>query len=127
MRSERFGRRAACDRLQHRRLHFQKAALLEETPSLANDRDAFFEHLARMLVRDEIEITLAVPRFDVLQSVPFFRQRPQRFGQHLERAHFQCRLPAFGDKTCPFDADEIAEIEQPENSISSGPTSFACM
>ena len=42
MRAERLGRGAAGDGLQNRRLHFQKAALLEKTPGLANNRDALF-------------------------------------------------------------------------------------
>src|SRR6266436_5599886 len=44
--------------------------------------------------------------------MPFFRQRPQRLGQQLKRAHLQCRLTAFGDKTCSLYADEIADIQQ---------------
>src|SRR5215469_7702188 len=44
--------------------------------------------------------------------MPFLRKRPQGLGQQPESAHFQCRFPAFGDKTCPFNPDEIANIQQ---------------
>ena len=115
MRAERLGRRAARDRLQHRRFHFEKTALLHETPDLAHDRDSFLENVARLLVRQQIEITLPVTRFDVLQAVPFFRQRPQRFSEHFERVDLQRRLAGLGEKTFALDADEIAEVEQVEN------------
>src|SRR6185369_4847927 len=44
--------------------------------------------------------------------MPFLRERAQSFGQQLERFHFQCWFPAFGDKTGSFHSDEIAEVEQ---------------
>src|SRR6266478_5101793 len=44
--------------------------------------------------------------------MPFFRQRPQRLGQQLKRAHLQCRLTAFGDKTCSLHPDEITNVQQ---------------
>src|SRR6267143_5147495 len=46
--------------------------------------------------------------------MPFFRERPQGFGQQLECAGLQCRFPAFGDKTGSLHADEIAKIDQPK-------------
>src|SRR4029077_220790 len=44
----------------------------------------------------------------------FFRQWPQRLGEQLECLSFYCRFATFGDKTCPFHANEIAYIEQPK-------------
>ena len=74
----------------------------------------FFENGARLLVRDQIEITLPVTRLDVLKPVPFLRQRPQRFPEQLELVDFQGRLAGLGEETIAFDADEIAEIDQLE-------------
>src|SRR5207237_8106233 len=70
--------------------------------------------LPRLLVRDKIDITLSMTRFDILQTVPFFRWRPERLGQHFELACLQRRLACLRQKTCAFNADEIAEIEQIE-------------
>src|SRR5437867_2662768 len=53
--AERFSRGTASDRLQNRRLDFQKAALLEEAPGFADNCDSFCEHRARMLVRKKIQ------------------------------------------------------------------------
>ena len=74
----------------------------------------FSNTVARTLVRHKIEITLPIPRFDVLQSMPFFRERPQGFRQHLKRVHLQRRFAGFGEKTGSLHADEIAKIEQSE-------------
>ena len=66
MRGEWFSCRASGDRLQDWRLDFQKAALLQETPRLTQDCDAFFKNRAGAFVRKKIEITLPVPRFNIL-------------------------------------------------------------
>src|SRR4026207_152779 len=66
-------RRSACDRLQHRSLHFHKAAILQKTANLTNNQETFGENRARFIVRDQIKVTLAISRLDVLQAVPFFR------------------------------------------------------
>ena len=70
-----------------------------KSPDLAHDRDAFLENVSRLLVSQQIEITLPIARFDVLQAVPFFRQRPQRFRQHVELVDLERRLAGFGQKT----------------------------
>ena len=46
--------------LQHRRFPVQKAFRLKEGADLAHDRDPFLEHGARMLVRHQVEIALAI-------------------------------------------------------------------
>ncbi len=83
MGAERLGRRAARHRLQHRRFHFQKSAVFQKPAHLAHDQDPLLEDGARMLVREQIEIALPIARLHILQPVPFFRQRPQRFRKHL--------------------------------------------
>ena len=114
MGAERFRRGAARHRLQHRRFHFLESFRLHESPDLAHDRDPLLEHISRMLVRDQVEIALAIPRLDVLEPVPFFRQRPERFSEQLELVNLQRRLAGFGEETFAFDADEIAEIDELE-------------
>ena len=77
MRAERFRRRAARHRLQHRRLHFEKAAIFHEPARFAHDGNALFKDASRLLVRQKIEIALAITRFHILQAMPFFRKRPE--------------------------------------------------
>ena len=66
-------RRPACDRLQHRSLHFHKTAILQKTANLTNNHETFGENRARLIVCDQIKVTLAITRLDVLQAMPFFR------------------------------------------------------
>ena len=112
MGAKRLRRGAARHRLQHRRFHFEETFRLEEPPDLTNDGDPLFEDRARTLVRDEIEITLPITRLDVLEPVPFFRQRPQGLGQQLELVNFEGRLAGFRQETIALDPDEIAEIDE---------------
>ena len=86
-----------------------------KSPHLAQNRDPLRENFARALVRHQVEITLAITRFDIRQAMPFFRQRPQGLRQHFEPVHFQSLLAGLGEETTSFHPDEIAEIEQPEN------------
>ena len=55
---------------------------------------------------------MPVTRLDILQSVPFFRERPKRFRQESEVAHLQCWFTRLRDKTYSLDSDEIAKIKQ---------------
>src|SRR2546427_12913535 len=65
-------RRPACDRLQHRSLHFHKTAIFQKTANLTNNQETFGENRARLIVRDQIKVTLAISRLNVLQAMPFF-------------------------------------------------------
>src|SRR5205807_6108194 len=107
--------RAASHRLQNRRLHFRKTAILQKPANFAHQRDPFLKCFQRLLVRNKIDITLSMTRFDILQAVPFFRWRPERLGQHFEFVRFQRRFASLRQKTSAFYPDEIAEIEQIEN------------
>src|SRR5947207_15973084 len=112
MRAEGFGCGAPGNGLQNRGLHLEKAALLEKAPGLAHNRDALFKYGAGTLVGQKIEITLPVTGLNVLKSVPFFGERPQSFGQHLQGTHLQCWFSTFREETCSLDANEIADVEQ---------------
>ena len=107
-------RRAARHGLQNRRFDFQKTALFQKSTRFAKNCNPLEKNGARLFVRDQIEITLAITRFDILQPMPLFRQRPQRFREHFELLDLQCRLAGFGQETFAFHADEIAQIEQLE-------------
>src|SRR5947208_2525548 len=104
--------RPACDRLQHRSLHFRKTTILKKPADLTNNHETFGENRARLIVRDQIEVTLTITRLDTLQAVPFFRQRPERLRQQLQLVHLQRWLARFSCETGSFHADEIAQIEQ---------------
>ena len=66
MSAKRLGSGATSNALQNRCLHFQKTALFEETAGFPHNHDPFLENDARTLIREKIEVTLAVACLDVL-------------------------------------------------------------
>ena len=75
---------------------------------------AHLEDPARVRVDDQIEVALAVAGLDVLQAVPFLGQRDEALGEELEARRPDRQLVGLGAEQVPFDADEVAEIEQLE-------------
>ena len=73
MRDERTRRCAAVERLHHWRLDLDKALLLQLPAQRGNDFSARNENLARLRIRNEIQIALAVACFHVFQAVPLLR------------------------------------------------------
>jgi hypothetical protein len=114
-RLERLGCGAARHSLEHRCFDFEETTVLQESANLAHDRDALMKDRSRLLVSHQIEIALPIAGFDVLQTVPFFGQRTQRFRENLKPGNLQARLARLGEEARAFHADEIAEIEQVEN------------
>ncbi len=96
--------RAARNRMHHRRFDFEVALREEKIAHRLDDARALDEAQARVLVRDQVEIALAVALLLVGQAVELFRQRAQRLGEHhdvldayrqfvglgLERARLRC-------------------------------------
>jgi len=65
--------------MHHRCFDFDVTASIKEFPQFPDNPGARFEHLARLLVGDQVEITLPVAQLDVRQPMPFLGQRQQRF------------------------------------------------
>ena len=81
---ERLRRRAAGNRLHHRRLDLHEAAVVEELADLADDLAALEEDFLHLRVGHQIEVALAVADLGVGQPVPLLRRRTQRLGQDDE-------------------------------------------
>ena len=113
---ERLRRRAAGNRLHHRRLDFHEAAVVEKIPDLVDDLAALEEHFLHLRIRDQIEVTLAIANFGVFEPVPFRRRRAQRFGENGEAQSSLMEIsPVLVVNSVPCHADEIAEVEVLEN------------
>ena len=112
MRAERPGHGAPGDRLHRRRLDFEVSAAVEKLPQRRERLAAHLEHLARLGIDDQIEIALAIADFDVGQTVPLLRQRQVALGEKLDARRPDRQLVGARAKEVPFDADQIAEIEQ---------------
>jgi hypothetical protein len=75
---ERPGQGAAVERLQDRGLHLEEAALVEPAADRADDLGAQDEELPRLLVRQEIDLSVSVSGLDVLEPVELVGRRTQR-------------------------------------------------
>ncbi len=103
-------RRAAGDRLHHRRLDFQKTALVKELTDVGDDGRAQLERGACRLVHDQVHITLSVAGFLIGQPVKLFRQGLQRFSQQAQRIDFNGQFAGLGFEHHTFGAENIAQI-----------------
>ena len=98
---ERPRERAAVERLQHRRLDLEEAALVEPAPDGGDHLRAQDEQLARLLVRDQVELAVAVAGLDVLEPVVLLGRRAQRLGQQLPAARLRVSSPRLVVKAVP--------------------------
>ena len=110
---ERPGERAAGDRLHHRRLDLEEAAVVIERARSPRRRGCARSNTRRdSRIDDQIEIALAVAGLDVLQAVPLLRQRQEALGEKRDRRGADGQLVGLGPEQRALDADEVAEIEQ---------------
>ena len=90
----------------------RKPAAVEETPDAGHHARPSLEHPPRIGIDDEIEVALAVPRFDVGQAMPLLRQRQQAFREEVQPRGPDRQLVGLRPEEPPFDADVIAKVEQ---------------
>ena len=110
MGDERTRRRAARDHLHHRGFHFHKVAAHHELANAGHDLRTNSEGVTRLLVGDEIKVTLTVARFLIGQAVELVRQRTQCFGQQAQFRTVNRQFAGFGFEQFAARAQDIAEI-----------------
>jgi hypothetical protein len=71
--------------------------------------------MMRLRIGDQVEVPLTRPRLSVGQTVVLLGQRPQRLGQHGQGIDRDAQLACPGAEDNPLDADEVAEVDQPEH------------
>ena len=108
---ERPRQRAAVERLEHRRLDLEEAALVEEAADRRDQPAAQDEQLAGLLVGEQVELAVPVARLDVGEPVVLVGRRPQRLREQLPRVDAQRQLAAAGAERRALDADQVAEVE----------------
>ena len=109
---ERLGHRAAGDGMHHRRLDFDEAVAVEETPHRLHDLRAFDEHLAHIGIHRQINVTAAIASFDILQSVPLLGQWEQVFYQEGDLFHVDRKFIRTGAKEVALHSDVVTDVEQ---------------
>ena len=112
VRHERPGRRAAGERLHHRRLDLEVAAAVEEPPEEADDRRPALEDLAGLGVHGQVEVALAVALLDVLEAVPLLRKRPEAFREKRQGTRLDRKLAGARPEELALDAQPVAEVQR---------------
>jgi len=114
------GRCPAIQGLQHRRLHFQKAALIQEAAERRDDPGPHDKGLAHVGVYSQIHIPLAIALFLVgkgIEHLPILLfdhwQGFQGLGQQSQLVHQHSRFAGPGAEHLPCRFDKITQIQIP--------------
>ena len=101
---------ASGDGLHHRGLHLQIAPPQQKIPHRLDDARALDEYETRLLVDDQIDVTLAVLQLLVGQAVELLRQGAQRFREQPQVPHPHRDLVGPGLEQHAVDPDDVADI-----------------
>ena len=113
----------AVKRLQHRCVHLQKAAVIQETPYSLHHGRPLAKGLLDIGIESQVQVPLSVPEFLVAEgivhqqlAVPGFflghRQGSHGLGQEFEALHLNRLLAGPGEKDRPVHAHEVTDVQQ---------------
>ena len=105
------GRGAPGNGLHHGGFHFQEAPLVHKLPHEPDDPGAGAEDVFDLGIDDEVEIPAAIAEFHVAETVVFFGQGPDGFGQQDKTGHGQGKFCGLGAEETAGEADNIAQIQ----------------
>src|SRR5260370_5809441 len=116
MSHERLCRSAPGDRVKHRRLDLDVAALGEMAADRRYRPAAPEQRVAALRVHDQVEIALAIAQLDIGQPMIFFGQGAQRLRENRNIRGVDRKLAARRPPNQAFNADQITDVEQPHRS-----------
>src|SRR5439155_12111452 len=76
---------------------------------------------ARVLVHEQIQVSLPVAELDVTEAVPLLGERPERFGEQRHALTANAQFAAAGLDDLAGRADPVAEVEVVEARVALGP------
>jgi hypothetical protein len=85
LRDKRPGRRAARERLEHGRLDLEIATIFHELADRRHDLAAHGEDVQRLGIDPQVQISLAVPHFDVFEPLVLGRRHDQALRARVHR------------------------------------------
>ena len=112
VRDERLGQRAGDLRLQHGRVHLFEFVIIEIASHCLYERGAEPEARARLWIRDEIEVALALRGFDGGEAAPLLGQRTQRLAEERPVGREDRGLALLRAARAAHDADVVAEVHE---------------
>ena len=105
-------RGAARNRVHHRRLDFEIAALVQERAQCRDDARAGAEHFAHAGVHDEVEIALPIADLQVREATVLLRQRPHGLGEQREALGLHGQLALVRAHQRAMHPHDVAQIPQ---------------
>src|SRR5690606_33090485 len=84
---------------------------IKKVAHLLNDLRTGDKDLARLLVHNQVKVTMAILQFHVRQAVILFRERFNGLTKHLELFDVNADLALFGAEDKPLHTDDIADID----------------
>ena len=111
VRDERARRGAAGNGVQHGRLHFHIAHVVQIFPHELDELRAHLKRAAHLGVHNEVYIALAEAQLGVAQAVELFRQRQQAFGKQRHLGGMHADLAHFGAEQIALYANDVANVK----------------
>ena len=85
---------------------------VENLAYASDNLTAFYKGITHFRINNQVNIALTVTGFNVLQTVPFFRQRTQGFRQHFYGICFNRQLAHMGTESSTGNTYSITDIHQ---------------
>jgi len=104
-------RRAAGNRLKHRRLNLEVTSPLHEPADRRDDLEASLEDVTHLGIRNEVHVALTVARLGVGEPMILLGQRPKRLRQQGDLAGLHRELAPAASQHDARGADPVAEVE----------------
>ena len=100
----------ACDIVQNRGLNFQITFCIQEVAQLFDDHGTFYEYVTNFWVHDKVNVSLTVSQVSVGQTMEFFRQRQQGFGQQDCLSSTDRDFTVFSTENLTLYANDITNV-----------------
>lgn len=91
-------------------LNFQITFCIQEVAQLFDDHGTFYEYVTYFWVHDEVNVSLTVSQVSVGQTMEFFRQRQQGFGQQDCLGSTDRDFTVFGTENLTLYANDITNV-----------------
>ena len=114
---ERPGQGAAREGLHHGSLHFHELPLVKEPPDETYHGAPQAEHIGLFRIHYQIEVSLPVAQFNVLEAVPFLRKGMEAFRQEREGLGHYCQFSGAGLEEGSLDGEDITNIQERKSGI----------
>ena len=82
-------------------------------------RERFSKIPPHLGIDHQVDVALPIARFDIGQTMPFFRQRPQTLGEQTKPFGFNRQFFGSGAKQMASDPDNVADVHRLKQSVSS--------